>query len=197
MTRLFLPIILIGAAIGLFAVFTDSLYGEVKELSIEQDNYNTALSNSKQILKERDALVEKYNNFSEVDKEKLNKLLPDNVDNIRLIIELETLGLRDGMVLKDVKVESASGGKTQDLSGEEEEFVENLPSESKRDYSSMDISFSMDGTYQSFLKFISDLDKSLRMVDVQSIAFSSSSEKESAGAVYSFDFKIRTYWLKN
>jgi len=58
MTRLFLPIILIGAAIGLFAVFTDSLYGEVKELSIEQDNYNTALSNSKQILKERDALVE-------------------------------------------------------------------------------------------------------------------------------------------
>src|SRR3989344_4686488 len=196
MTRLFLPIILIGAAIGLFAVFTDSLYGEVKELSIEQDNYNTALSNSKQILKERDALVEKYNNFSEVDKEKLNKLLPDNVDNIRLIIELETLGLRDGMVLKDVKVEGAPGGKAQDLSSEEE-FVENLPIESKRDYSSMDISFSMDGTYQSFLKFISDLDKSLRMVDVQSITFSSPSEKESAGAIYSFDFKIRTYWLKN
>lgn len=198
MTRLILPIILIGAAIGLFIVFIDPIYGQVQALSAEQNDYNTALANSKQILKERDALVEKYNNFPAADVEKLNKLLPDHVDNIRLIIELETLGLRDGLILKDAKVEGATGGKTQDLSGTEGVPVENLPETAGRDYNSMDISFSMEGSYQNFLKFASDLDKSLRIVDVQSIAFSSAaSERETAGTAYLYNFRIRTYWLKD
>src|SRR3989338_4066211 len=198
MTRLILPIVLIGAAIGLFMIFTDPLYKQVKTLATERDNYNAALSNSKEILKERDVLVEKYNSFPAAEVAKLDKLLPNNVDNIRLIIELETLGLRNGLILKDAKVESVSDGKIQTLSKEKENVTpsaENPPAPSSSIYNSMDISFSIEGSYQNFLKFVGDLDKSLRIVDVQSVTFSSLSDKDASS--YLYNFKIRTYWLKD
>ena len=59
----------------------------------------------------------------------------------------------------------------------------------------MDISFSIEGSYQNFLKFVGDLDKSLRIVDVQSVTFSSLSDKDASS--YLYNFKIRTYWLKD
>lgn len=69
-------------------------------------SYNEALNNSKALEAERDKLTQKYNSFDPENLSKLQKLLPDNVDNIRLILEIEKIASPYGMVLKNVKYDA-------------------------------------------------------------------------------------------
>src|SRR3989338_11630243 len=97
MSRLIAPIILIAITIAVFLTFTMPFYADIGTLRISQASYNEALNNSKALENERDKLVEKENNIGRENMDKLNKLLPENVDNIRLILEIEQVALPYGM----------------------------------------------------------------------------------------------------
>ncbi|HEY4500601.1 MAG TPA: hypothetical protein VJH25_02285, partial [Candidatus Paceibacterota bacterium] len=73
-----ISIVLILASIGLFFGYVDPTYVEIREQNREKTDYDRALNNSKQLQAERDKLLEKYNEMSEVDRGDLTKLLPDN-----------------------------------------------------------------------------------------------------------------------
>ena len=62
-----------------------------------------------------------------------------------------------------------------------------------------DLEFSTEGSYENFFRFIEDLESNLRIVDIASIEFSSASVSitKSSTEYYRYNFKIRTYWLKN
>jgi hypothetical protein len=102
MFRLITPIILIGLSITGFLVFVSPLYKEISLLKEQVSSYNQALDNSKALENERDKLTQKYSTIDPVNLDKLTKLLPDNVDNIRLILEIEKIASPYGMILKDV-----------------------------------------------------------------------------------------------
>ena len=175
MIRYVISVVLIGISVVGFFMFTDPLYKQISELKMQTTAYNEALDNSKALENERDKLTAKYNTISPENLLKIKKLLPDNVDNIRLILEIEQIALPYGMVLKNVKynVEKkntpATGGAviTQDSGIGEDQF---------KDYGSWDLEFSTTGTYNNFINFIKDLEKNLRIIDVSSIRFSSGSE---------------------
>src|SRR3989338_6560472 len=103
MTRFVMPIILIGISIAVFFVFTNPFYQEVFKLRGQAGSYEEALKNSKALENARDTLTQKYNSIDPVNLEKLKKLLPENIDNIRLILEIEQIALPYGMVLRDIK----------------------------------------------------------------------------------------------
>lgn len=204
MIRFIMPIILIGISITVFFMFADPIYTDIKELRAQEASYNEALSNSKALENERDKLTAKKNSIDPGNLIKIQKLLPENIDNIRLILEIEQIALPYGMVLKDIKysasdtVKSVASGEASAIQGGAAE--QNLP----RNYGVWDLSFSTKGTYNNFLNFTRDLETNLRIVDISSIAFSSDTASGSPGASsslslesYKYDFKIKTYWLKN
>ena len=199
MMRFITPIILVGASIGFFLMFTNPMYSEISELKLEKDSYNEALGNSKALENARDVLTAKKNAMNPENLVKLQKLLPENIDNIRLILEIEKIALPYGMVLKDVKYntnkEVAKGNTTPGAPA----AVVAQPV--NKDYGVWDLEFSISGSYNNFLNFMRDLENNLRIVDVSSIQFSSTSTSTSGGTVtgdsYKYDFKIKTYWLKN
>src|SRR3990167_7360005 len=161
MFRFILPIILIGIAFTGFFVFTNPLY---KNISLEREritSYNEALDNSKALEAERDKLTQKYNSFDPEDLSRLQKLLPDSVDNIRLILEIEKIASPYGMVLKDVKYDATNkdnvisqtagaGGAIQIGGG--------TPPPPK-DYGAFDLEFSVSGPYDNFINFTKDLER--------------------------------------
>jgi len=175
-------------------MFTDPLY---KKISLEKNkiiSYNEALNNSKALEAERDILTQKYNSFDKENLSRLKKLLPDSVDNIRLILEIEKVALPYGMVLKDVKYDATKKENTRQRTTQEKN---NSP---EKDYGVWNLEFSTQGTYSNFINFIKDLENNLRIVDVDSIEFSSNTNiklKQYLPEAYKYDFKIRTYWLKN
>lgn len=196
-----MPIILIGIAGSFFFVFTNPIYNALPALNEEVASYNRALDNSKMFENQRDKLTSKYNLINPDNLTKLNKLLPDHIDNIRLILEIEQIALPYGMVLKDVKYNAIN--TSTEASTEETVVRGGLDVEKSKNYSILDLEFSISGTYDNFINFTKDLESNLRIVDISSITFSSntatvpSNSKTSSSEIYKYDFKIKTYWLKN
>lgn len=194
MFKYFLPVSLIGVAVAGFFIFTDPFYADVLSNKDQIASYNEALDNSKALEAQRDKLTQKYNSFSTDDLSKLQKLLPDNVDNIRLILEIEKIAAPYGMVLKDVKYDTTS------TTAGAQPAKTTVISSSNKDYGAWNLEFSTQGTYNNFISFLKDLESNLRIVDISSIQFSSNASSglnPSTSNSYKYDFKIRTYWLKN
>ncbi len=199
MTRFIMPIILIGIAATFFFMVTNPMYNDILTLNLEVGSYNSALDNSKMLENERDKLTAKYNAIDPNNLVKLKKLLPENVDNVRLILEIEQIALPYGMVLKDVKYNVTNAKTATAAVG----AIAQGESTKSKDYGVFDLEFSTSGTYDNFINFTKDLESNLRVVDISSIIFSSdlgsivSNPKINSPEVYKYNFKIKTYWLKN
>lgn len=193
MTRFIFPSLLILVAIALFMFFTNPIYKDIGDLKQKQAAYEQALANSKELQKVRDQLVAKYNSFSAQDLENLRKLLPDNVDNIRLILEIDHIASMHGMTLSNVRYNATNTKKNSD--GTTSGGVA-LGAQDK-DYGVFALQFSTQSSYDDFVSFLKDLQQSLRLVDVQALSFSSTDSVDPTKNLYKYDLTIQTYWLKN
>ncbi len=180
MKKFLFPTILIILSIGLFVMYVDPVYKEIKELRKVSAKYDEALDKSKELKKVRDSLLVTYNSFSQNDLSRLRKMLPDNVDNVRLIMDINGIAAKYGTIIKDIKLNSSAGKSPTNVAGVEE-------------YGSVNLGFSVMATYDDFLKFLEDLRDSLRLVDVVALGFSSVEDDVS---IYKFNVEIKTYWLK-
>jgi Tfp pilus assembly protein PilO len=193
MMRSLLPILFVGVAVAVFFMYTNPAYsGEngILALQSQQASYNDALSNAKALQSVRDSLAEKYNALPPDNLERLEKLLPDNVNNIRLLIDIKGIADKHNMQIQNVKFQSA---QSSSLPNAVPTSSNTLKSDNK-EYGTFDLEFSTNGSYSNFVNFISDMEKSLRIVDVNAVDFSSADDKSST---YRYDLTITTYWLKS
>lgn len=212
MMRYITPIILIAIAITFFFTVTNPMYSDpingITALKTQVASYNDALSTSKTLESERDALTTKYNNIDPDNLTKLQKLLPDNVNNIRLILEIEQIAAPYGMTLSAIKYDNTTNTNTATAPAVVQGGGANTAiGQSAKDYGTFDLEFSTSGTYNNFINFTKDLESNLRIVDVSSISFSSDSTiggtstgvntKANSPTTYTYAFKINTYWLKS
>src|SRR3990167_643494 len=198
MFRFIMPVILIGIAVTTFFMFTNPVYKDISELRAEVASYNEALDNSKALENERDKLTAKYNSINPENLTKLEKLLPENIDNIRLILEIEQIALPYGMALRDVRYNTDEKTIAAAVPGAVVGGGVVAPI-SNKDYGSWDLEFSTVGSYYNFMNFTRDLESNLRIVDISSITFSSgdggvgSSPGSGSSDSYKYSFKIKTY----
>lgn len=183
MTRFFLPIILLAAASGLFALYTNPTYQEIKVLKVQAASYDEALNRSQELRAVRDELLAKRNTFLTSDVQKLERMLPDNVDNIRLIIDINNIAARHQLTLGEVAL-----GSVGDRGGERSASAVGASGDT---VGSVTIGFSVAASYEDFLAFLADIEHSLRLVDVESLSFGVEEE-----GLPSYAFSIRTYWLR-
>ena len=181
MFKFIIPIFLIVLSGGLFFSYIDPAYTETGEWKKQQEEYNNALTKSKELREIRGQLLGKYNTFLAKDTERLEKLLPDNIDNVRLIMEINHIAVRNGGMIRSVEVNSS-------VSSEDEKG--DLGS-SLDGYESIGLSFVVEAKYDDFVNFIDDLGNSLRIVDIIDYSLKSGTED-----VYKHSISLKTYWLK-
>lgn len=182
MIRFLLPIILLITAIGLFSLYTNPTYQNIKVLSAKAASYQEALTKAQELRSVRDDLLKKRNEFSPELVTKLNHMLPDNVDNIRLIIDINNIAARHNLTLTDVSLGDISDGSTPRNSGAVGSTGEPV--------GSVEVGFTIVASYEAYLAFLEDLEHSLRIVDVTKVSF-----KPESGNITNYQFSIRTYWL--
>ena len=175
------PILLFIISIALFFGYTDGTYSRVVEQKKLESEYVEALSKSRELQDIRESLLSEYNAFQPQDISRLEKLLPDNIDNVRLILEIDALAKEHGLSVKNLTVRDdskpATGSKTV--------------GPDTRDYSSVTLEFVVSSSYANFQKFLADLEKSLRIVDVTAIEF-----RQTGSDFDEYRVAIKTYWLK-
>ncbi len=181
--RYLLPFILLAAAIGLFVVYTNPAYQvRVKAYKGQESSYDDALNKSQELKRVRDQLLSKYNTFSADDKGKLEDLLPDNVDNIRLVIDINNIASRHSIAVKSLQIGNTLSSKTARST--------TAVGASGSAVGSVELSFTVSADYEHFLAFLYDLEHSLRLIDVEKIDFA-----QTPTGVNDYSITIRTYWL--
>jgi hypothetical protein len=104
-------------------------------------------------------------------------LLPDNIDNVRLILDIDHLA-------------STHNIKVQNLVLDENENDVAIGSPGRL-YESAKMNFSVEAPYKVFMAFLEDLEASLRIIDAADLSFTSNQIDQ-----YSYNVSIRTYWLR-
>ncbi len=184
MFRIALPLIFIVAAIAGFIFFINPTYKLAQENKLQLDRVNDALKKANQLRDIRDKLAIERNKISDTDLARILKMIPDSVENIGLIIELNNIARDKGMELMNPTI--GTGGSAGSSGGI------NVGPESKK-YGSLAMVFSVNTTYEKFIDFMKELEHSLRLVDVREVKFSSPDPKTGKSL---YEIKIDTYWLK-
>jgi len=179
--RALLPVLFVVIAGGIFFGFIDPTFSRLKDIRAEEVQFDQALTRSKELQQVRDQLLSRYNTFSANDLDRLEKMLPDNIDNVRLVLDFDAIASRYGMRLRNIALE-----KTSDIRASQGRVGAGDSA-----YQSVVLSFSVTGGYDSFRSFLEDLEQSLRLVDVSSISFGAS-----PSGLYDYSVSINTYWLK-
>ncbi len=195
------PIICIVLGLALFFLFVRPLYSDVSVIRTDIKTYNVALDNSKDLQLTRDALLATYKSISVTDKERLLKFLPNGVDNIGLILEIEQIAKSHNMTLKDIRFDTEKPGTAQAKSNSSVAIKANDPTASKT-YGVFPFEFTTEGSYDDFVVFLKDIERNLRVVDVKSVSFTvppRTTTKNPDGPnpdIFSYTLDIETYWLK-
>ncbi len=181
MSRFLIPFLLVAIAAGLFFGFTQPLLDEISTVKGQTESFEQILSSASELATVRDGLLKQYNAIDPNDRERLDKAIPDQVDNVRLIIDVDTIAGRYGMSLRNAEV------------GTDASLKDNAPigPDGKR-YSSVTLSFGVRGSYQNIKRFLADLDRSLRVVDIVEIKFNAGDKDQNDYAI-----KLRTYWRRS
>ncbi|MEZ4211241.1 MAG: hypothetical protein R3B39_03070 [Candidatus Paceibacterota bacterium] len=202
--RWLLPLVLIGAGIAGFLLITQPIYDEASTLKIEADKYNEALANAKILQAERDRLTEKFNSFQAEDLARLQKIVPDSVDNIKLILEIQEVAQERGILVKNVEFEPEQFLEEDPAAKEEaakkQANLRRPGAANNLDYEIFDLEFSIEGKYSAYVEFMKLLERSLRVVDVRAITFTPGTSEDKDKIYndnYKYTFRINTYRLKD
>ncbi len=179
--KVFFPLIFLAGAVGLFFWSIDPTYARIQALQQEEAEYDQALTRARELQEVRDDLIARSQAFSPSDLERLHKMLPDHVDNVRLIIDLDFMASQYGMRVRGVTIAADESRSLQGAVGPDEAT-----------YESVVITFSVTGDYNTFRSFLTDLERSLRLVDITKLSF----EANDTG-LYDYSISLKTYWLKS
>ena len=166
------PFIFLVAALGLFFFFIEPQYELAKDAQSTVDTLNGITSQLNRLSSKKDALTQQETQVSQSDTDRLNGILPDTVDNVRLILDLDSMARKYGMSLRNIKFSAAGSGSSAAVG-------------------MINMSFSVSSNYASFKSFLEDLEDSLRIVDVTSLHVGTANPP-----LYDFDIGLQTYWLK-
>ena len=177
---------------ALFFLFTKPTYATVGDVQAQISQYQEALNKAAQVQQLKQKLLTRYNSFNPDDINRLQTMIPDHVDNIGLILELDNIASRYGMALENIDVSpgaAASADKTGPIGA---------IGGGNQKYESLTFHFSTFGTYENFRTFLHDLEASLRIVDLVSLNITAAppAQGATASAGYTFDITLKTYWLK-
>jgi len=190
MRTILLPLFFVIASVGTFFSYIDSQYADIQVLQGDASQLNQALDRSRELQSIRDQLLSRYNTFPEEELVRLQKFLPDHVDTVRLVLDLDGIAEQHAMRIKEFSFttdEDTDSGGTNSSKGKG----------TSQEYGVMNVRFSTSATFDDFLTFLKDLEHSLRLIDVTSVSVTGglTTSGPNLPQNYGYTVEFKTYWL--
>jgi Tfp pilus assembly protein PilO len=191
MRKLLYPILfLILAGFGFFW-YLQPTYADIQELQGRIGDYDETLSQVDQLQTELNEELEKRDGITNDQIDRLDQILPETVDTVRFLIELDQIAAQHGMSVDEVSFSGApsrfggSGGNEGGSAG----------------YNSLEASFSVSGSYADVQNFMRDIERSSRLLDITNFSLAATTNDTNNGQEVSlsvgdneYTFTLRTYW---
>ncbi|TSC71264.1 MAG: hypothetical protein G01um101449_31 [Parcubacteria group bacterium Gr01-1014_49] len=182
-----LPLFALMIAAGIFFTYVQPTWkGSIAATKAAISADDRALAAASTYIAQQNTLASARNTIDSESLARLVTFLPDSVDNVGLILDLNALAARSGLSLSNVDV---SSGAATSRSGSSAPGA--LPAARVNPLGSIDLSLSAVGTYSSLQAFLVGVEKSQRILDVRDIVV-----KGSDTGVYNYQMKLRLFWLR-
>lgn len=208
MRKLIYPFIFFALTVFGFFWYLQPTYNEIQSIQEEIAAYDRTLSQVQQLQTELNSELEKQDAITNQQLQRLNRMLPETVDTVRYLIELDQIAAQHGMSINGVSFSGAperfggSGGNDEGGGNDEVSNESNGSSNnnSVNGYNSLDTSFSVSGSYKDVQNFMRDIERSSRLMDIMSFQLSTADGGDEEGLQAGnnqYEFTIRTYWQVN
>ena len=189
-------IVLIVIACGIFfAYVSPTYYGAVATDQEQISAYDNALAAAATYQAKVGQLEVQRNAIPPEQLARLEKFLPDGVDNVQIILDLDALAARSGLELANFGTTDSSASSNPAPAASTPSLVPGqasaAASRSSAAIDSIDVTVSATGTYQSLATFLQGVESSLRLIDVVALTV-----KQSDTGVYTYQMTLRLYWLQ-
>ena len=155
--------------------------GELSALMTEKQKQENTVAMITEVEAKKNELLTKYNKISPEDKKYIETVLPDSLDFVKLISQIDTVGSKYGLSINKTSFKETDSAEGDTVSN----------ARPQKPYQSAVISFSFDGSYNQFNNFMNDLGRSLRILDIKSLKLNSADD-----GIYSYSVEFEVYWLK-
>jgi len=178
------PIIFIILAVGIFFTYVQPQNEKLLELKKTEVQYTSAQKQANDLRTTRENLQDTFKKINRQDQERLKLMLPDGVDNVRLLLDLTELARQQfGIELSTINI--SSGGSGEEDSGKI--IIDNA----NTGVGTVRVSFNFITTYEEYKEFLQALEKSLRLFDIKRLTV-----RTSEGPLNSYSVAFDTYWLR-
>jgi Tfp pilus assembly protein PilO len=158
----------------------------IKTLMTERDRLQAGLATTAELQKISTELQDRVNKISNDDLARLDRYLPDSIDNVQLILDVNSIARSSGMQIKNIKI------TTDAVVSPDTSTAATTTGAIEPQISTLRMSFAVSGPYESLLSFLDNLSQSLRVLDVETLDFQATPDKN----FYQYNVTIKTYWLK-
>ncbi|MDP2650118.1 MAG: hypothetical protein Q8P16_00970, partial [bacterium] len=162
MTKSILAILFLGASVLVFVFYIRPTYDTVQENRAKAEEFDRALEKTREIQELKSSLLNRYNLFVTENLDRLQKMLPDHVDNVRLVLDMDGIASAYGIRIQNVIVQRPGQAESQNQQG----GTILVSASQGRPYQSLTLQFEVVATYDEFVRLVRDLEASLRIVDV-------------------------------
>lgn len=213
MFKIILSIVLFVVSGGLLFAYASPAYTKTQTILEEVAQYSEANSKVREVQELRNALAAKYQLLSPQNIARLQSMLPDHVDNVKLVLDIDGIAERRGIRIGNVVArnednKTAAPGAVVPSLG-----IDSALGDTQQ-YKSLVLEFNVVASYSDFVLFMRDLEQSLRIVDLVSLKMEPVTQRTSssipaelrglAGSTittqqlpdeFQYAVSIKTYWL--
>lgn len=159
--RTLTPVLSVIIAIILFVFFVNPKYAEIIAVQAQIAEYQDAILKYNNFVNKLDAKIATKVTRSAIENERLDRFVPENINDTQILVDLESLAQRNNLLFGNVEVVSGdmdlvrkSGAAAADVAVKSDELK------------TTDISFELIGTYEQFKLFLADMEKSMTLFEV-------------------------------
>ncbi len=185
MSRYIFPLILVVLAAAVYVFFTDASIGNIRTALARENELSAYIEDAKSAQAKLDQIKGRYENFPPGADQSLHAILPDTIDPVRFVVDVNAVVERRGLIIKSPQVATILPEK-----GSSDTYVKHT------------LSFTVSAPYELFRTLLGDLESSLALRNMENISFSSQDSKQETNlnanplnAVHDYRVEISSYSL--
>lgn len=176
MIKRVLGIVLLVLAVGGVYVVAMPLWDEVKAATVEAQTLDALIERRETLNAIGADVIKRYEAVSQADLRRIDTLVPDSIDNVKLILELQRMAEQYNLTVQRIDV---AGEGVRDLAG--------------RRLNTVSFQANLGGSYSDFIIFLEQLERNQRIIDLRSLSFQSNDSEEEE---YLYNLTLDTYWME-
>lgn len=168
MIRTITPIFSIVIALVIFFFYSKPMFAEMRVLQEQTAQYSDAVKKAQDLNTELSDKLKKKRSYDTESINRLNALVPESINEVKVLTDLSEIARSHNMLFGNINVTNSDNEKSDSTVPD--------PSVSTGDVSyenitNTGIAFSLIGTYDQFKSFLSDIERSLVLMEVTGITF--------------------------